>query len=228
MSPTTELGAAALLWVLLHKLVAGSSLRFWLVARLGEGPYRGVFALLSILSLTFLITSYRAAPPEILWITPAPLYALPIAVVPISYFLLAGAFSVKNPTAVGGESALEGKPPVKGVLRITRHPFLWGVAVWAAAHLIVNGDIASLLLFGSLLLTALLGTRDIDQKRAQQSPEAWRAYAEATSNLPFLALVRGRTRLVLAELWIPAVGALVLTALTLAFHQRLFHVSPLP
>jgi uncharacterized membrane protein len=39
--------------------------------------------------------------------------------------------------------------PARGIQRVTRHPFLWGVAVWAFVHLIANGDVASLMLFGS-------------------------------------------------------------------------------
>jgi len=48
---------------------------------------------------------------------------------------------------------------------ITRHPFLWGIALWALVHLIINGDLASLILFGSLLLLAVGGTLAIDARR---------------------------------------------------------------
>jgi uncharacterized membrane protein len=58
-----------------------------------------------------------------------------------------------SPTQVGMKSQpAEGTDIAPGMVRITRHAFLWGVALWALVLLIVNGDLASLILFGSLLL----------------------------------------------------------------------------
>ena len=53
------------------------------------------------------------------------------------------------------------------MMRITRHPFLWGVAVWACGHLLVNGRRPSFILFGSLLVLAIFGTYSIDAKRTR-------------------------------------------------------------
>ena len=78
------------------------------------------------------------------------------------------------------------------MLRITRHPFLWGVALWAAGHLMVNGDLASLILFGSLLVLAVFGTGSIDAKRRRALGEKWDAFAAKTSAVPFAAIAAGR------------------------------------
>ena len=229
IDPFYELGLSALIWFLIHVAVAGARpVRGALAARLGEPGFRGAFSLLSLVSLLWMCRAYARTPCSPLWATPAALYYLPLLVLPPAYVLLAGAFSVPNPTIVGKESALEGEDSARGVLRITRHPFLVAVALWSGVHLLVNGNLASLLFFGSLFLTAVFGTRNIDRKRMRHSPAAFSRYRELTSVVPFLAIVRGKNRLVLRELWLPlAVGA-VLTLLTLAFHDQLFHVSAIP
>ena len=228
MDSLARLGLAASAWFLIHPLIAGSALRPWLVGRAGERGFRAGFALLSALSRGFLIHAYRYAPCSPLWIAPKALLYVPALVVPGALVLFAGSFLVHNPTVVGRESALDRPDPARGVLRITRHPFLWGVALWSLAHLIVNGSVASQLFFGSMLLTALAGTRDIDRKRLRSNREGYERYLRVTSNVPFAAVLTGRNHLVLREL-LPAlaVGG-ALSALLFTFHRALFHVSPVP
>ena len=228
IDPFYELGLAASIWFLIHVAIAGSSLRARLGALLGEKGFQGAFSLLSLVVLIWLCIAYGRAPCEPLWNTPSALYYLPLAVVPPAFVLLAGAFSVPNPTVVGSEKVLERTDAARGVLRITRHPFLVAVALWSAVHLIVNGNLASFLFFGSMLLTAVFGTRDIDRKRLRHNPAAFTRYRELTSVVPFVAIARGKNRLVLRELVVPLAASAVLTALTLAFHAQLFHVSAIP
>lgn len=219
---------ASLAWFGLHPLVAGSRLRAVLVARIGENGFKGLFSLLSVASLVWLVRAYGDAPFWPVWFAPRPIRWLPLLVMPGALVLLVGAFTVPNPTAVAGEKALTGEKTARGVLRITRHPFLWGVVLWAAVHLLVNGDLASLLFFGSLGATAWVGTLDIDRKRRAHSPAAWQAYCAETSSVPFGALVEGRNRLVGRELLVPVLAGVALTAVLLAFHGSLFGAPALP
>jgi uncharacterized membrane protein len=139
------------------------------------------------------------------------------------------AFTSPNPTAVGGEALLAEKEAAKGIQRITRHRFLWGIAFWSSTHLILNGDFASLVFFGSLLLVAIGGTFSIDEKRRKALGEAWDRFAGITSNLPFLAVIQGRNSFQISEIgWWPAVLAVMLYGLILHFHRTLFGGSPLP
>jgi uncharacterized membrane protein len=119
--------------------------------------------------------------------------------------------------------------PVRGIVRVTRHPFLAGVAIWAFAHLLVNGDTASIVLFGTLLSLALLGPRLIDAKRARAYGERWAAFAAQTSVLPFAAIAAGRNRFVVYEIgtWRLLLGAVAYVAL-LAGHRWLIGVPALP
>lgn len=198
-----SLALAALFWVVLHLGVAGP-LRPVLRSRLGEMGYRGLFSALSAAGLVWLALAYRGAPYEPLW-APAPLW-VPAVLVLLGFLMLAFSLGPTNPTQVGAKR--EGAElPVVGVTRITRHPMLWAFALWAIAHLTVNGHWAGVLLFGAILVTALNGMVSIDRKRAAELGPAWADFARRTSRLPFAAILSGRGELALGELALWRLGA---------------------
>ncbi len=223
-----RLAVAALAWFLLHAAVAGSGLRVTLVQRFGDKAYRGGFSLASVASLWWLIYEYGRAPYVLLWVTPRLLYFVPIVIVPVAFVFLIGAFTVPSPTAVGGEKHLAAEDPARGLLRITRHPFLWSAVLWALAHVLVNGDAGSQLFFASLGLTALRGTFDIDRKRRRTNPIEFARFERSTSNVPFGALLRGRNRPVLREVWLPVLLGLALALGAIALHPHFFGASAVP
>jgi uncharacterized membrane protein len=217
--------AASAYFLLIHFGVSGTRLRDALTDRLGAGPYRGAFALASIVGLVWMIYAYRHAPIAALW---GPLLGLR----PVAYVLVFIAFlfaviglATPSPTSVGMEARLaQGPDIVRGMVRITRHPFLWGIALWALVHLIVNGDLASLILFGSLFVLALGGTASINAKRRRIFGEQWVHFAQVTSDIPFAAIIAGRNRLSLAlteiGFWRPLV-AIIVYAAAFYLHGRL-------
>jgi len=221
-----RLALASFVWFAIHVFVAGSELRWWLVQRMGQRGFSAFFSLLSLASLLFLIDAYRKAPFYPLWFPPRIIHFLPLAVMPFALVLLVGAFSVPNPTAVGAEKVLERTDAARGVLRITRHPFLWATTLWSGAHLLVTGHVAAILFFGTLLATALRGTGSIDEKRRRTNKAEFVRYLGVTSNIPFAAIIQGKNRLALAELWVPLVIAGLLLAVLLKVHLRLFGFSP--
>jgi uncharacterized membrane protein len=216
--------AASAYFLLIHFGVSGTRLRDALVARLGESPYRGAFALASLLGLVWMIYGYRRAPTVDLWGRLLSIRPLAFVLVFVAFLFVVIGLATPSPTRVGMESKLaEGTAFARGIVRITRHPFLWGVALWALVHLIVNGDLASLILFGSLLLLALGGTVAIDAKRRRKFGDAWAQFAQTTSSVPFAAILSGRNSMVsaLGEIGIvrPLVAVLAY-ALVLYFHGR--------
>ena len=221
------LSLAAALWIGLHLGVAGTTLRDSLVARLGDNGFRGVFSLASVASLALLVTSYNRADTSFLWTTPDWLrWMLALVMLPASVLFVASVAS-PNPTAVGGERALDGEP--RGITRVTRHPMLWSFALWAAVHVLARGDTASLVFFGAFLATALAGMPSIDAKLARREPERWARIAAVTSIVPGAAIAAGRNRFVAGEIgWIIPVGGVLLWAALLFVHPLLFGVSPLP
>jgi uncharacterized membrane protein len=210
-----SLALAALFWVVLHLGVAGP-LRPALLSRLGENGYRGLFSVLSAAGLVWLALAYRAAPYQPLW-PPAPFW-VPAVLVLLGFVSLAYSLGPSNPT-LGGWERLGADLPVQGITRITRHPMLWGFALWAAAHLAVNGHVAGLLLFGAILVTALNGMVSIDRKRAARLGPAWDDFARRTSRVPFAAVLSGRGELKLGELALWRLGlAIVLYVAALWLH----------
>jgi uncharacterized membrane protein len=188
--------AACVYFLLIHFVVSGTKLRDALVARLGEGPYRGAFALASFVGLGWMIYAYRGAPSVTLWGFLVGFRPAAYVLVFIAFLFVVIGLATPSPTRVGMESKLAQGPEIaRGMVRITRHPFLWGVALWAAVHLIINGFVAPLVLFGSLLTLAVIGTIAIDAKRRRNFKEQWTSFAVVTSDIPFAAIIAGRNQL---------------------------------
>lgn len=203
---------AAVLFLGTHLGISSTVLRGRLVAMLGEGGYLIAYSLVAALTLGYLIWMYGALPRYgYFWLPSPELYMVPKVVMPIAMILLVGGFMVRNPTAVGMESSLREGPGdqlARGVTRITRHPFQWAVVLWAATHLIANGDRVSVVFFTTFLVLGLAGSVLIDRKKSAKLGSAWQRYAEATSNLPFAAIINGRNRLAVKELLVPTVVGL--------------------
>jgi uncharacterized membrane protein len=229
----TNLIAAAAVFLALHLLVSGTRLRDALTGRIGVGPYMGLFSLASVAGLVWLGMAYAAArfspANEPYWSLTRVTMDVQIGLQLVAMLLVVPGLTTPNPTSVRQEATLERPDVVKGMLRITRHPFLWGVAIWALGHLLVDGDAASILLFGTLLALALFGTASIDAKRRRALGGKWDAFAAQTSNIPFAAIVQGRQRLDLLEIgaW-RLILAVAVWAVLLVAHPYLFGVRALP
>lgn len=227
-----NLAAAAAFFFALHLLVAGTRARDRIVARTGEGAYLGLFSLASISGIVWLCLAYNATasvPNRLYWVAPDWLMHLaPLVMVVAFLFALIG-LTTPNPTAVKAEALLDKPDTIKGMLRITRHPFLWSVMIWAALHVALNGDKASIIFFGTFLVLAALGTISIDEKRKRKLGAKWESFSRATSNLPFAAIVAGRNRLAIGELgWWRILLGLAAFGAMFYVHLWLFGVSPVP
>ncbi|MGD8416837.1 MAG: NnrU family protein [Pseudomonadales bacterium] len=204
-----QLLLAGLLFLGTHLGVSSSGIRGRVVAVLGERGYLFFYSVIAVATLAYLIWLYNELPRyDYLWLPSPGLYLTAELIMPAALVLAAGSFMIRSPTAVGGGALLTtsgGGELARGVGRITRHPFQWGVLLWAVAHVVANGDTNSVIFFASLGAVAGLGTLLMDRRRAATFGEAWRAYAAHTSNVPFLAIVQGRNRLVFGELWLPLI-----------------------
>jgi uncharacterized membrane protein len=224
----TELIAAAGFLLASHFGISSTGLRPWLVARIGERAYLGLYSLIALAALLWLIAAYARAPYVELWPATRWLAFVPLIAIPFALVLVVSGLSARNPTAVGAQGTLGQAEPVRGIFRITRHPLMWGVGLWALAHLVASGDLAGLILFATLGALALVGTMSIDRKHAARRGADWQRFAAATSNLPFAAIRQGRQSLVLSEVgWWRIALALALYLVLLAVHPWLFGASPL-
>jgi uncharacterized membrane protein len=191
----TALTLALLAFVGGHFLLAGTRLRGLIAAMVGgEARFRLVFSLYSAVTMIWSVMAYSRAPFQPLWADLAFLRLFPVLVLPFACIFLVAGLSTPNATAVGGERAGELPDPVPGIMRVTRHPFLWGVALWALAHIPANGDLASVLLFGGMAVLAVGGMPSIDAKAQRRLGAAWGPIAMGSSILPFAAILAGRAR----------------------------------
>ena len=125
------------LFILVHIVPSQVSLRQWLIGRFGEAIYKILYSAIALAGLALIIIGYRLAPAVDLWHPPywmrhvTLLFMLPVFPLLIEAYL-PGQLRAKFP-----------------------HPMLLAVKIWAFAHLLANGDLASSLLFGSFLLWAV-------------------------------------------------------------------------
>jgi uncharacterized membrane protein len=227
---------AAVVFLAIHLLIAGTPVRDAIVRSIGEKAYMGLFALASLGVIVWMAMAFNAAGAAPGSASDPFLYNLgqgvrdsAILFVAIAFLIGVPGLLAANPTSVRFKDATPSPDLVKGVLRITRHPFLWGVVLWSLVHLAANGDEASVIFFGTFLVLALAGTVSIDAKRRRKMGAAWDGFAAKTSNVPFAAIVSGRNSFSAREFfdW-RFVAALILFVVILYGHAYLFGVSPFP
>lgn len=218
---TLTLILATLAFLGIHVLPA-TPLRAAAVRALGEGVYQGLFSLASLGLLVWMVMEYKRAPFEGLW---SGWRLLPLAVMPVALVLLVCGVAGRNPTAAGQAGALKSEDAASGIVRVTRHPVMWAIMLWAGAHLLAIGSLQAVIFFGGLMLLAAAGTTLQDARKAKDYGADWARFAARTSNLPFLAIAQGRNRLAWREIgWArPALG-LAAFAVLLVLHGWLFGV----
>jgi uncharacterized membrane protein len=223
MDPMLPLLIACAVFLLLHVLPS-TPLRAALVGRLGEGPYTGLFSLATLAAIVWMALAYRAAPTAFLW---PGLRHLPSAVMPFSFILIACGVLTPNPTAVAAGKLLARPNPAQGIIRVTRHPVMWGIMLWAGAHILARGELKATVFFGSFLLLAAAGTLLQDARKATVHGEDWKRFAAITSNVPFVAIAQGRNRFAAGEIGLVRVAfGLILYGGMMASHAWLFGVRP--
>lgn len=216
---------AALVFLITHLGISSTPVRGVLIDALGENIYLGFYSLLAAVTLGALIYAWlEVGATDVVWALGVTGTAIARAIMPVALILLVAGLMARNPTAVKMDAAVSEEIP--GVLRITRHPVQWAIFLWALAHLVSNGDQASIVFFGTFAVLAGLGTIALDKKHgARQEPE-WQRFYGVTSNVPLVAIVSGRTRLQLSELdWLAVGIGIVLFVGLYMFHDLVSGVS---
>ncbi len=223
------LALSALLFTGGHFVLSGASLRRFLIGRLGRIPYLVLYSVFAAATLVWLIAAYARAPQAELWGDPLWARYLVLLLMPFAAILLVCGALTASPTAVGGARVLRRDDPAPGIFKVTRHPMMWAFALWAAVHLIANGDIASLILFGAVLTLALGGIAHLDARQRAEDGRAWERLAAVTSVIPFAAAYSGRARISLAGIgaWRIALGVALYFVLLFG-HEWAFDASPWP
>jgi uncharacterized membrane protein len=114
------------------------------IAKRGEGAWKGLYSLLSILGFALIIWGYGLArqQPVVLWLPPVAMRHVAALLTLVSFVLLVAAYVPRN-----------------GIKARLHHPMVISVKVWAFAHLLCNGNLADVVLFGAFLVWAALSFR---------------------------------------------------------------------
>ena len=224
-----ELALAAFVFLGLHILPAINA-RERVIAKIGDPVYMALFSLASILSLAWMVSAHKAAPAgEYLWVTGAGLRWITAVLMVLVFVLVVAGITTRNPSMVMGGSALKASNPWAGIFAITRHPLMWGIALWAILHLANRPNLKSLLYFGTLALLAVGGSRLQEKRKRHELGDAWDAFEKHTSFVPFAGLLSGKSKLSLKELGVwRLAAAIALWAVVLIAHGRVFGVPALP
>jgi uncharacterized membrane protein len=180
-----------------HAFSMARAPRAALVARLGEGPYKGLYALASLIGIVLIAVGfgrYRASGYIEVWDPPVWTRHLALLLMWPAWVMVVAAY-------------LPGR-----IKRTLKHPMLAGVKLWALAHLLANGDLGSILLFGSILAWAVLA-RISAKRRDEVRDHAGPAAAPAGARNDILAV---------------AIGTAIFLAFLFRLHLWLIGVPVLP
>lgn len=183
-----ELIAASTAFVGTH-FAMSHPLRSGMVAVLGERGFQGVYSLVSLAAFAWMYVAFGGAPAstplwagfdDASWIAGSVLSL-------VAMVLLAGSLMARNPALPmpGAESAARGEP--SGALKVTRHPMMWGFALWAVSHLIAAPTARTIVVALAILILALLGSHLQDRKKRGQMGAAWAVWISRTHYWPRLS-----------------------------------------
>jgi len=144
------------------------------VKRLGARGFTYAYSALSLAMLALLIWAARQAPFVLLWAETGWHRTIIVVGMLVACLILAVSIGRPNPFSFGGRANDTFDPANAGIIGYMRHPLLIGMAVWAALHLLANGDLAHVLLFGILGFFAIVGQRIVDaRKKRALGAENW-------------------------------------------------------
>jgi uncharacterized membrane protein len=190
----TMLLLASMAFVGTHFLLS-HPLRAPLVRATGEGAFLGIYSVVAIITLSWMVVAYGRAPatPQV-WPVGDALWAVATVLMLMASVLLAGSL-VGNPAFPRpGAPSVAPRPP-RGVFAITRHPMLWSFAIWGFAHILINPTTKTFIVTAAIIILSLVGAAFQDGKKERLQPQVWPGWERQTSFVPFAAVLAGRARL---------------------------------
>jgi uncharacterized membrane protein len=162
---------------------------------MGESGFLGVYSIVAIVTLIWMIIAYRAMPLTApVWIVGDGLWVLATLLMLIASVLFAGSL-IRNPAfpKPGAPNAAPGS--ARGVYAVTRHPMLWSFAIWGLAHILVYPIAKTFIVTMAIIILSLVGATLLDRKKERLQPQVWPVWERRTSYVPFAAILAGRARL---------------------------------
>jgi uncharacterized membrane protein len=228
MDPLLLIAIWAALFVGSHLLISSNALRPVLVRTIGDQAYRGLYsvvALATFIPLVIAFAHHKHIGPLVWYLRDIPpLRWLAWLLMFAAFIFFVGSFINPNPGAIGAPSG----GGARGILKITRHPNFVAIALFAIAHMLMNGWAGDLIFFGSFGVLAIAGGHHQDVRKLRDLGAPYRALLEQTSFFPGAALFSRRQRWAAGDTpWYAMVIGAAVTVVVLIFHPRLFGGSPL-
>lgn len=174
------------LFVGVHAFTMARGMRAAAIARFGEGPYKGFYSLVSLLGIVLIsigFGQYRQDDYLQVWDPPVWTRHLALLLVLPAFVMFVAAY-------------LPGR-----IKRTLKHPMLAGIKLWALAHLLANGDLGSMLLFGAILAWAV-AARISAKRRDEVVPHGGPAVAPAGPRNDLLAIGIGGAAYLVFLFWL--------------------------
>lgn len=182
MTPQAGLLLSSIAFVGTHFLLS-HPLRGPLVRTMGEGPFRGVYSMVALITFGLMVFFYHAIGREtyLMWNAGDAGWIIGTILMWLAAILFVGSF-LGNPALVGAPGPRGGP---SGVLRITRHPMMWSFAIWAAVHMMIIAQFKTVVFDSAIIILALVGAYMQDRKKAGQMGEDWHDWTAQTAFVPF-------------------------------------------
>ncbi len=223
----TPLLVATASFVLSHFILSFGPIRGRIAGVVGEQAFIIFYSAVAFATFAWMCVAYTRAPFLDLWGDPLWARWMTVLAMPFVAILITCGVSTSNPGAVGFGRLLDDGRGAVGIQKITRHPVMVAIALWSALHLVTNGDAASLILFGGMLVLTLGGIVHIEARKRASAGAAWERFAAESSIVPFAAIIAGRTRVSLREIGWNRIGAGIVVYLILLFGHRIVIDVPL-
>jgi uncharacterized membrane protein len=221
----SQLFLALIAFILLHSVPALPPVRNGAIAIFGRKTYLLIYSVVSTLLLVWVFHAALNTPYVELWGPSGSHATATLVLAPIGIFLVLAGLFTPNPASI---TFRHGDRP-GALVAVTRHPVLWGFLFWSGGHVIANGDLRSLILFGGLGLFSAAGFLMLDRRAKRRLGQGWSTFCADHPLLPLATFATGRKRI---KVDAPMALAFALTAamtlwLLLGGHALLFGADPL-
>jgi uncharacterized membrane protein len=144
------------------------------------GGFLLVYSLVSLVTFAWMVMEFQRAPKDAaLWPAGDIVWAVATVLMLLASILFVGSF-VRNPSLPGMPDAMAAQKP-SGVFRVTRHPMMWGFAIWGVSHILVAARPDNLIFSGAIVFLALVGAKAQEIKKAKLVGVEWDSWLRQTS-----------------------------------------------
>ena len=215
---------AIFLFFLTHSIPVRPANKARIVHLMGRRGFTLGYSALSIAALSLVIIAANRAPIVQLWPWAPWQNHVTLLAMAVATTIAALAIARPNPLSFGGRNNHLFDPQAPGIVGWIRHPLLMALLLWALGHLVPNGNLAHVILFGVFGGFSILAMKLFDRRKKRMLGEAeWQGLTEKVAKAPFWSIPQS---------WVDlgfriAAGGLVFLLL-LKLHPVALGVSPMP